>query len=587
MSGQEVSNILQEIGILLELTGDTGFRARAYQNAARVIESLDEPLEKVVAEGRLSLLRGIGDGLRQKITELVATGKLAYYEELKGSVPPGLLEMLQIPSLGPKKVRALYEQLEITTVNQLETLCQAGKVATLTGFGDKTQAKILEGISFRRLYASHHLLIDASVVALPMLEKLRQQPEVIRCSTAGSLRRSKEVVGDIDFVVSSDNPTAVLDGFVKQPGLLGVLVRGETKASVILAGGIQADLRVVSDSEFPFTLNYFTGSKEHNIAMRQRAIQRGFRLNEYGLYISKEETKDPALLIPCKTEEDIYRNLGLSYVEPELREDQGEFAAASEDKLPKLLEVSALKGSLHNHTDWSDGQDSLEVLASQLGAPWKYWAITDHSRSSFQANGLHPDRLRKQLQAIRETNKRLEDSGSEFRLLTGVEVDIIKSGLDLDDDLLAELDVVVASLHIASQDEAENTQRIIYATQNPYVHMIGHPSGRLLLKRQPHKVNLSAVIDACAETGTWLEINAQPTRLDLDWRLWKQASSKGIMCAINCDAHSLADADYLQLGARIARKGWLTNDHVVNTLGLAELKLALLKKRQRFGCKPL
>ena len=580
MDKEQVAAVLTEIGTLLELKGENPFKTRAYHNAARTLEGLAEPLEKVVAEGRLGEIKGFGDALVDKITKLVTTGKLPYYDELKASVAPGLVEMLGIPSLGPKKVKKLHDELGVDTIEALEAACKAGKVAVIEGFGEKTQAKILEGIAFKRQFASKHHLHKALAVAQPILENLRQHPDVTRCSTAGSLRRWKETIGDIDFLVSSRRPAEVIEFFVTQPGVLSVSAKGDTKASVIVEGGIQADLRVVSDAEYPFALAYFTGSKEHNIVMRQRAIARGLRLNEYGLFRSTEETRDPALRLPCHTEEDIFRELDLAYVEPELREDHGEFAAAEAGKLPRLLEWTDLRGSLHNHSHWSDGHETLEQIAAhaeELGL--SYWAITDHSRASFQANGLSPERLRDQLKAIAELNRKLADDGTDFRLLTGTEVDILKDKLDFPDDLLAELDVVVASLHVAGSDEADNTKRLLRAAENPHVHMLGHLTGRLLLERNPYPVNQQAVIDACAATGTWIELNASPWRFDLDWRLWHYARSKGVKCVINCDAHRLDHFGYLRLGAGVARKGWLTKADVVNTMTLGELRKALKGKR--------
>ena len=580
MDKEQVAAVLTEIGTLLELKGENPFKTRAYHNAARTLEGLAEPLDKIVAEGRLGEIKGFGDALVDKITKLVTTGQLPYYDELKASVAPGLVEMLGIPSLGPKKVKKLHDELGVDTIEALEAACKAGKVAVIEGFGEKTQTKILEGIAFKRQFASKHHLHKALAVATPILESLRQHPDVTRCSTAGSLRRWKETIGDIDFLVSSRRPAEVIEFFVTQPGVLSVSAKGDTKASVIVEGGIQADLRVVSDAEYPFALAYFTGSKEHNIVMRQRAIARGLRLNEYGLFRSKEETRDPALRLPCYTEEDIFRELDLCYVEPELREDHGEFAAAEAGKLPRLLEWTDLRGSLHNHSNWSDGHETLEQIAEhaeELGL--SYWAITDHSRASYQANGLAPERLREQLKAIATVNKKLADSGTDFRLLTGTEVDILKEKLDFPDDLLAELDVVVASLHVAGSDEADNTKRLLRAAENPHVHMLGHLTGRLLLERNPYPVNQQAVIDACAETGTWIELNASPWRFDLDWRLWHYARSKGVKCVINCDAHRLDHFGYLRLGAGVARKGWLTKADVVNTLSLAELRKALKGKQ--------
>ena len=576
MDKEQVAAVLTEIGTLLELKGENPFKTRAYHNAARTLEGLAEPLDKIVSEGRLGEIKGFGDALVDKITKLVTTGNLPYYDELKASVAPGLVEMLGIPSLGPKKVKKLHDELGVDTIEALEAACKAGKVAVLDGFGEKTQTKILEGIAFKRQFASKHHLHKALAVATPILESLRQHPDVTRCSTAGSLRRWKETIGDIDFLVSSRQPAEVIEFFVTQPGVLSVSAKGDTKASVIVDGGIQADLRVVSDAEYPFALAYFTGSKEHNIVMRQRAIARGLRLNEYGLFRSTEETRDPALRLPCNTEEDIFRELDLSYVEPELREDHGEFAAAEAGKLPRLIEWTDLRGSLHNHSNWSDGHETLEQIAAhaeELGL--SYWAITDHSRASFQANGLSPERLTQQLADIAAVNQKLADSGTDFRLLCGTEVDILKERLDFPDDVLAQLDVVVASLHVAGSDEADNTQRLIRAAENPHVHMLGHLTGRLLLERKPYPVNQQAVIDACAATGTWIELNASPWRFDLDWRLWHYARSKGVKCVINCDAHRLDHFGYLRLGAGVARKGWLTKGDVVNTLSLAELRKAL------------
>jgi DNA polymerase (family 10) len=424
------------------------------------------------------------------------------------------------------------------------------------------------------------LLNEALGAAEPLLDGLRGHPDVIRCSAAGSLRRVKEVIGDIDLLASSKKPADVIDGFVTQPGIIKVTARGETKASVILDGGIQCDLRVVSDREFPFALAYFTGSKEHNIVMRQRAIQRGLRLNEYGLFRSKEETRDPKLLVPCRDETEIFTKLDLPFVPPELREDHGEFAAGEKNDLPRLIEWTDLKGALHNHSTWSDGHNRLEEIAEymeELGLA--YWAITDHSKSSFQANGLDAKRVRGQIKEIKRINGQLAERGSDFRLLTGTEVDILRDRLDFNDELLAELDVVVASLHVPASGEAENTKRLIRAAENKFVHIIGHLTGRLLLEREPYPVNAQAVIDACAGTGTWIELNCNPHRFDLDWRLWPYAKSRGVKCVINPDAHRNEHAGFLRLGAGIARKGWLEQTDVVNTLTQTALRKELKHKR--------
>jgi DNA polymerase (family 10) len=585
MDRDQVAQVLNEIALLLDLKGENPFKSRAYVNAARALEGMDDPLEKVLQENRLAEINGIGESIAKKIGELVATGKLKYYEDLRAATPPGLLEMLQIPGLGPKKIKALHDTLGVKTVEELEAACKEGRVASLKGFGEKSALNIVEGINRRRSYASRHLISDALPSAEALLEMLRSHPDVIRSSAAGSLRRNREIIGDIDLLVSTKAPTEVLDAFAQLPAVRRVIAKGDTKASVLLEGGVQADLRVVSDAEFPFALMYFTGSKEHNIVMRQRAIERGLRLNEYGLFRSKTETRNPKLLVTCTDEAEIFQELGLHYVPPEMREDLGEFALAEKGPVPRLLEWTDLKGSLHNHSTWSDGHQQPEEIARamrELGLA--YWGITDHSKASFQANGLEPARVREQLKEIKKINDLLKKEG-EFRLLTGAEVDILTDGkLDFPDDLLAELDVVIASIHQSfNQSEAETTARLIGAAQNPYVHILGHLTGRLLLERDGYKVNHHAVIDACAQTGTWIELNAHPLRFDMDWRFWPYAKSKGVKCAINCDAHRFEHAGFLRLGAGIARKGWLTKDDVMNTLPLPQLKEALQAKRKKLG----
>jgi len=558
MNRDEVAEILNQIGTILEIKGENPFKSRAYFNAARTLETLKEPLEKLLQEQKLGQIKGIGDALEKKIQELVTTGRLGYYEDLKNSIPPGLLEILNVPGLGPKKIKALNSELGIESLAQLETACLAGKVAVLDGFGEKTQSKILEGIAFRKSYASRFLISQALMLAEPILERLRIHPSVIRCSTAGSLRRHKEIVGDMDFLASSRSPISVIEDFVSNPEVITVLGQGETKASVVLTGGIQADLRVVEDRQFPFALAYFTGSKEHNIVMRQRAIERKLRLNEYGLFRSEVETKDPQLCLGCRTEEEIFAALDLPFIPPEIREDVGEFDAGERNEIPTLIDWTDLKGSLHNHSDWSDGRGSIEEIARhmiELGL--SYWAVTDHSKSSVQASGLQPDRLLRQISEIEKLNIQLQQEGEEFRLLTGTEVDILTEGrLDFDDELLGKLDVVVASIHQSfTQSEAEITRRLIRAAENRQVQMLGHLTGRLLLEREAYKVNQRAVIDACAATGTWIELNASPYRMDMDWRLWAYAKEKGVKCVINCDAHRNEQAGFLKLGAGIARKG--------------------------------
>jgi len=584
MDKGEVAEILISIATLLELKGENPFKTRAYHNAARALDSLEEPLDKIVAEHRLSEVKGIGESLQKRITELVTTGRMGYYEDLKAATPPGLVAMLSIPGVGPKKIKVLHDELGLKTIEELEMACKNGAVAKLKGFGEKTAANICEGIERQRAYASRHLISDVLQAAEPLLESLRLHPDVIRCSTAGSLRRHREIVGDLDLLASSKQPTEVINFFTQQPGIIKVLAKGETKASVLLEGGIQSDLRVVSDSEFPFALMYFTGSKEHNIVMRQRAIERGLRLNEYGLFRSKTETRDPKLLVSCRTEDEVFQQLGLHFIAAEMREDLGEFGVAEKGPLPRLIEWTDLKGSLHNHSTWSDGKQTPAEIArcmQELGLA--YWAVTDHSKASFQAKGLQIEQVREQLKELKAINQKLADEGSPFRLLSGTEVDILRDGqLDFPDDLLAELDVVIASVHQSfNLTEAENTARLISAAKNPYVHILGHLTGRRLLEREAYKINHHALIDTCAATGTWIELNASPYRFDMDWRFWPYAKGKGVKCAINCDAHRFEQAGYLRLGAGIARKAGLARDDVVNTLPLEKLKQELRKKRER------
>lgn len=584
MDNADVVDILEEIAVFLELKGENPFKTRAYVNGARTIETLATPITQLVDEERLGELKGFGEALQQKVTELVTTGRLKYYESLRKSIPPGLIEMLDIPGLGPKKVKLLHDTLKIETLEALEEACKNDQISGIKGFGAKTQTKILEGIEFRKKYASHFRLDLCLATAQPILETLRKHPDVIRCSEAGSLRRRKEILHDIDFLVSSKSPNQVIDFFTSLPWVTHILAKGETKASVILHGGLQADLRVVEDRSFPFALAYFTGSKEHNIIMRRRSIERGLRLNEYGLFRAKEETKDPNLCLECLDEEDIFKHLDLAYIPPEIREDQGEFQAASSNQIPRLVDWIEMKGSLHNHSDWSDGRQSLDQIVEdcvELG--FSYWAVTDHSKSSFQANGLKADRLEKQIKTVQTINQRLSEENTAFRLLTGSEVDILSDGsLDFDDEILSKLDVVVASIHQGfTQSKEQLTDRLIKAAENPYVHMLGHITGRLLLEREAYPVDHTAVIDACARTGTWIELNASPYRLDMDWRWWKAARDKGVRCVINCDAHHLDHASFLRLGAEHARKGWLRREDIINTLPYEELMKELSKKRQQ------
>jgi DNA polymerase (family 10) len=587
MDKKEIAEIFEEIGTLLELKGENPFRVRAYYNAARMVEGLQQDLGTLVKEDKLTEIKGIGKDLAAKITELYATGKLKAYDELKASMPQGLLEMMRIPGFGPKRAKLLYDKLKIDTVEKLEAACKAGQIAALDGFGEKSQQKILEGIALVRQFASRHHYHKTLAVSQPILDALRAHDGVIRCSVAGSLRRHRETIGDIDFLVSAkpkDAP-AIIGDFVKMPGIINVSAQGETKASVVLKGGLQADLRVVSDAQYAFALNYFTGSKEHNIALRARALRlKNLSLNEYGFSPAAEKEKSAKELgssIKCKTEEELYDALGLDYVPPELREDMGEIEAAEKHKLPKLIEKENLRGTFHCHSTWSDGIESVEAMAKgAMDLGLEYLGIADHSKSERQANGLDEKRVRQQAEEIAALNRKFAKDG--FRVFFGSEVDILPDGsLDFDDETLALFDYVIAAVHSNFSLPAEaQTKRICKALAHPRVTMLAHPTGRLLLEREGYAVNMPDVIEAAAKHKKIIEINAHPYRLDMDWRLWKHARQLGVQCAINPDAHNIDDLQFLAVGVGIARKGWLTKADVINCAPLKDIEKFLNRQHQ-------
>lgn len=579
MDKYEIANILREVSVLLELKGENRFKCLAYSNAARTMEMLQDDLATIIKEDKLKEVKGIGAALCEKITELFASGKLAYYEELKSSFPGTLLECLQVPGLGPKKVKVLWEKLEIDSIGDLKMACDRGMVAKLDGFGEKTQAKILEGIANMEKYRGQFLYAEAAYAAAPIFEALKKCSVVKRVEMAGSSRRKKEVIRDLDFVVATDKPDEVMKLFVSLPQVEKVTNQGKTKSSVMLQSGIQADVRCVTDEEFPYALAYFTGSKEHNIVMRQRAISQGKKLNEYGLFHIKGNSEK---LIPCKDEAALYKDLGLKYIEPELREDMGEVVASEEGKLPSLIKQSDIRGTFHCHTNWSDGAHTIEQMArAAIALGWEYLGISDHSKTSAVANGLNEKRLEKQMDEIRALNKRFANEGVKFRIFSGNEVDILgDGGMDFSDDLMAQLDFVVASIHQGfTPDEEKQTARVLKAISNRYVTMLGHATGRLLLSREPYKLNLHTVIEAAAKNQTIIEFNATPSRMELDWRWWKTAKERGVMCSVNPDAHSTEELPYVFHGVDAVRKGWLTAKDVLNTRPLEEVEKLLKRKR--------
>ncbi len=569
---EEIARILRQIAQLLELKGENPFKIRAYRTGAEAVDTFSGDFIQLAKDDQLKPIKGIGDALAKKIHELVTTGKMEFWEKLRAEFPESIFELFEVQGLGPKKAKALFDALGVDSIEKLKVVCDNGEATKLSGFGAKSVEKIVEAIQYRESFAGRFRLGDVAGQVQAILEALRAHPETSRAEAAGSVRRGKETVHDLDFIVATKEPQVLMDYFVEQPWTAEVLVHGATKSSIRLENGVQCDLRAVSNEEYPCALVYFTGSKEHNIVLRSRALKQGLTLNEYRLGPSEgSDAKAPKI----HDEADVYRALGLDFIDPALRESTGEFEAAESGNLPLLVELSNLRGTFHNHTTASDGKNSLEEMADaamELGL--QYLGIADHSKSSFQANGLNEERLRTQVAEIRKLN---EGYDGAFKLFAGSEVDILRNGdLDFEDDLLGELDYVVASVHNALQiEESEMTKRLIKAIENPHVTMLGHLTGRLLLQREASAVNIPKVIDACAASGTIIELNCNPWRFDMDWRWWKLATGKGVKCSINPDAHRTSQLEYLHFGILQARKGWLTRDDVVNCLPLGEIEAVL------------
>jgi DNA polymerase (family 10) len=577
MNREEMAEVLEKIALLLELKGENPFKVRAYRQGAEVVLSMEEDVVELAKNDELKGVKGIGEALRDKLGEMAKTGGLEFYEKLKSEFPASIFDLFEVQGLGPKKIKALYDKLGVDSLEKLKAACEEGKVAELSGFGAKTQTKILEAIAANEKYADRFLLGSVSGLVEGILDTLRLHPEVSQVAVAGSYRRAKETVGDLDFLVSTKEGALVCEDFTTLPQVEAVIACGDTKASVRLKNGIYCDLRAVKNSEFPFALQYFTGSKEHNVELRSLALKKGWSLNEYGLNPVKEGVSRPEV----SEEKDIYRALELQFVEPELRENRGEIEAAAENKLPRLIELSNLRGTFHNHTTASDGRDTLEGMVEEaMDLGLQYLGISDHSKSSFYANGLNEERLLKQIGEIRE----LEGTLGGFRIFAGNEVDILADGsLDFADEILEQLDFVVASVHnFGALDEAAMTDRICRAMENEHVTMLGHVSGRLLLKRDGYAVDHAKIIDCAAATRTVIELNCSSMRLDMDWRWWKRARDKGVLCSINPDAHSRERLHHLGMGVRVARKGWLRRDDVLNTRSVKEIDAFLkMPKGQR------
>ncbi len=574
MQGKSIPQILEEIGTLLEIKGENPFKTRAYYNAAKALAGVDD-LERIIEEKRLRDIKGIGEALAAKIEEYSRTGRMAYFEELKKAVPESLLELVQIPNLGPKKIKVLYDELGIENIGELEYACKENRLITLPGFGERTQEKILGGIEFLKRHKGEFLFGDVYLQAEAIRERLLKKASDGLAEICGSIRRRKEIVRDMDILVAGGDHGSISQYFISMPEIDEVLLTGDTKTSCRLKTGIEADLRVVNREEFPYALMYFTGSKEHNVRLRGIAKRKGWKLNEYGLF---EEERS----IELKSEEEIYHALDLAYVPPELREDMGEIEAASQDRLPRLIEPKDIKGTFHVHTEASDGVDTIERLveaAKKMGLT--YIGISDHSQTAYYARGLKVDDVYRQWEAIDRLNARITD----FRIFKGIESDILPDGsLDYPEKVLNGFDFIIGSIHSSfNLKQAEQEKRILRAMENPCMTMFGHPTGRLLLSRDGYQVDMRTIIDGAAKNHVIIELNASPYRFDIDWRYLKYAKEKGVMISINPDAHATAGRQEIMYGVGIARKGWQEKKDVLNARSIAEVERIFDTPRRAAG----
>jgi DNA polymerase (family X) len=574
MKNREIAAIFNEIADYLEIKKDNPFRIRAYRRASQNLEGLSRNVEDLT-EDDLTKIPGIGKDLAAKIGEYLKTGKINAHEELKKEIPSIVLEIEAIPGVGPRTAMLIYEKLRIKSIEELEKLASEHKLSGLQGIKEKTEENILKGIAMLKRGMERRPLGRVLPVAQEIVRQLGQKAPLKRIDIAGSIRRYKETVKDIDILVLSDNPEAVMKVFVGLPNVKDVLMHGPTRSSIIITEGLQVDLRVVGKESYGAALAYFTGSKEHNVRLREMAVRKGLSINEYGIFRVKDNKK-----LGGENEEDAYKILGLQFVPPELREDTGEIEAAIGNRLPQLVSVEDIRGDLHVHSNWSDGVNSIEQLAiAAKERGYSYIALTDHTKGLGIAHGLTVERLMEQRKEVDAVNKKIKN----IRVLHGTEADIRADGTpDLPDEALKTLDIVVASIHSGfKQTKEQITSRIVNAMKNPYVSIIGHPTGRLLGERDAYEVDMDEVLKVAAETGTVLEINAYPLRLDLSDIYVKKAKELGVSVAINTDAHDIPQFDYISYGVSIARRGWLEKKDVMNTLDIKQL----LKRLKSYGSK--
>lgn len=563
MDNATVAAVLDEMAGLMELNGENPFRSRAYASAAREVETMEEEVADLAAEGELDEVRGIGKKIAAEIEELLETGRIGRHEDLLEAVPEGLVEMRDIPGLGAKRLRQIYESLGVADIDALAKACESGEVADLKGFGEKTAKNILSGIAYLQEHSGRYLSNVARRAADELADFLKDRPEVIRLEVTGSIRRRRETTKDVDIVASSDDEEALGEAFAGHPSVREVTGHGTTKVSVILKSGMAADLRIVRDEQFPYAVHHFTGSREHNTLMRGRAKGRGMKMNEYGLFEGDD-------LIPCASEAEIFEKLGLVYIEPELREGLDEIERAEGGTLPTLVTREDLVGTVHVHTTWSDGRASVEAMAEAAKERgYDYIGICDHSKAVVYANGLDEDRVRAQWDEIDALNEKVDG----IRILKGIEVDImIDGGFDFEEDFLAEFELVVASIHSGfGMTREAATQRVVDAVKSPHVDILGHPTGRLLLSRDGYPLDARTVCEAAAEGNTAIELNAHPRRLDMDWRDLRFAHEIGVKVAVNTDAHGIEGLDDMVYGLGSARKAGLEAGDVLNTMAVDDL----------------